>query len=258
MISIKNTIKLLCFGTSSIFAGTMANTDQFNTSLYFKLGSGGSYSMSAGIDNPNPVYWDASPQGYNGNIGQSAIYSAALGYNLSKIISSDFEFIYRPSYHYSKYQTSTAVNTIFFNGNKTRYFDVQSNSIMWNAYLHGGSYSNTLNLELIRGLFIQPFIGGGLGVGLNTVYNFHSILSTGMVKAIEATNLVTSLAWQLSAGVNFYNESNFNLGAGYRYYNGGRFSGNSYIINTTDTAPNWTGTVQANEFFIQLSYKVDQ
>lgn len=39
----------------------------------------------------DPVYWDASPQGYNGSVGNTAIYSAAFGYNYSQLISGDFE-----------------------------------------------------------------------------------------------------------------------------------------------------------------------
>ena len=249
-------VLLLSLASSVVYAGTMGPMDNFNPSLYFKVGSGGSYSMSAGINNPNPAYWDASPQGYNGDVGQSALYSAAIGYNYSQLISTDFEYIYRPSFNYTKYQTSTATNTIFFNGDKTRYFNLESNSLMWNIYLHGKGYSDTLTYHLYDNFFVEPFIGGGIGAAFNTVSNFHSILSTGSVKAIEANNLMTSLAWQFTAGVNFFNHDHLSLGTGYRYYNGQQFSSNSYIINTQDTAPNWTGTIQANEFFIQLNYKL--
>ena len=247
-------VLLLSLTSSAVFAGTMGPINTFFPSLYFKVGSGGSYSMPAGINNPDPAYWDASPQGYNGDVGQSALYSAAIGYNYSKLISTDFEYIYRPSFNYTKYQTSTATNTIFFNGDKTRYFNLQSNSLMWNVYLHGKGYSDGLIYQLHKNISVEPFIGGWIGAAFNTVSNFNSILSTGSVKAIEANNLITSLAWQFSAGLNFFNQEHFSLGTGYRYYNGQQFSGNSYIINSQDTAPNWTGTIQANEFFIQLNY----
>jgi hypothetical protein len=153
----------------------MAPSDKFQPSLYFKLGSGGSYSMQADINNPNPAFWDASPQGYNGDIGQSALFSAAMGYNYSKRISTDFEFIYHPSFNYTKYQTSTATNTIFFNGDKTRYFNLESDSIMWNMYFHGKGYSDALTYQVHNNIFVEPFIGGGIGAAFNTVSNFHSI-----------------------------------------------------------------------------------
>lgn len=80
----------------------------------------------------DPTYWDASPQGYNETVGNAAIYSAAFGYNYSQLISADIEYIYRPSYSYSKFQTSTSNTTSYYNGAKTRYFDLQSNSLMAN------------------------------------------------------------------------------------------------------------------------------
>jgi opacity protein-like surface antigen len=243
--------------SSAVLAGTMGPIDNFKPSLYFKVGSGGSYSMSAGINNPNPTYWDASPQGYNGDVGQSALYSAAIGYSYSKLISTDFEYIYRPSFNYIKYQTSTASQTIAFNGNKTRIFNLQSNSLMWNVYLHGKGYSDDLNYNVYDDIFMEPFVGGGLGVAFNTVSNFHSNRVDATVASIMNDNYKTSIAWQFSAGLNFYNTSNFNLGAGYRYYNGEGFASNSYIVNNQTIAPPWLGIIQANEFFVQLGYKID-
>lgn len=266
-MKIKKALLILSsLATTSVFAGTMGPVDTFTPSLYFKVGSGGSYSMPAGINNPDPTYWDATPQGYNGDVGQSALYSAAIGYNFSKLISSDFEFIYRPNFNYAKFQTSDAVSTVEFNGDKTRIFDLQSNSVMWNVYLHGKGYSDALNYQVYNDISVEPFVGGGIGVAFNTVSNFHSETTSGNPTAIMLDNSMTSLAWQFSAGLNFYNTGNFNLAAGYRYYNGEQFTSNSYTINTDTTnnvvegplnLPQWSGTIQANEFFIQLGYKID-
>jgi hypothetical protein len=47
------------------------------------------------------------------------------------------------------------------------------------------------------------------------------------------------------------------LGAGYRYYNGEIFSSGSTFIDWKKAAYPLTGTIQANEFFVTLSYKID-
>ena len=86
------------------FAGTMGVVvDTFNPSLYFKVGSGGSWSMNSDIQ-ADKKNWDPAYQGYNANLGSTALYSAAIGYNLNPLWSFDFDYIYRPSYQYDKYQ----------------------------------------------------------------------------------------------------------------------------------------------------------
>lgn len=248
----------LLLGSGSSMAGSMGSIDLnvFKQSAYIKLGSGGSYSMNTEVF-ANTAFWDASPQGYGGNVGNTIVYSAAFGYNYSPLISGDIEYIYRPSYSYSKFQTSTASTTPNFNGNKTRYFDLQSNSLMANLYLHGAAMSDSLKVDLWHAYAIEPFVGGGLGVGFNNVSNFHSVKTNGVYAAIQQDNFRTSLAWQLSTGLQLINNSNFNLAAGYRYYDGGNFSSGNFNIDTLSYATPWKGTVQANEFFITLAYRVD-
>jgi opacity protein-like surface antigen len=265
MLSLKNAmLGFTVLSSGVVFAGTMGPIEQdvFKQSAYIKLGSGGSYSMNSNIS-PNSAYWDVSPQGYDGNIGSTAIYSAAFGYNYSKLISADIEYIYRPSYTYSKYQTSTNASSVNFSGNKTRYFDLQSNSLMANLYLHGQGVSDKMKLDVSRGFSIEPFVGAGIGVAFNTMSNFHSVSvvtptgASGPVVSMLADNLRTSFAWQLSAGINLYNDTNFNLGAGYRYYNAGTMSSNNYWTDWQLVAEPWKTKMQANEFFVTLAYNVD-
>ena len=252
-------LPLLALSSSFAFAGTMGPVAEFNPSLYFKVGSGGSYSMNTGID-ANPTTWDPAIQGYDANVGKTALYSAAIGYNFTPLVSFDFEYIYRPSYHYSKFQTAAAsANTLNYSSDsKTRYFNLQSNSVMGNLYLHGKGLSDHLVWNTGYGFSLEPFIGAGLGVAFNTVSNFHTIRSTGVSQSFQPDNLRSSIAWQLSAGLNFYNDGNFNLGAGYRYYNGETFTSESTFIDWQNTTlyP-WSGTISANEFFITISYKID-
>jgi opacity protein-like surface antigen len=183
---------------------------------------------------------------------KTALYSAAVGYNPSDLYSVDVEYIYRPNYTYEKYQTSTAVDTIKFNGNKTRYFNLQSNSLMANLYLHGSNYARTFWQDFR----IQPFIGAGIGVGFNKVSNFHSEKDPAVgdyIVAVEQDRLRSSLAWQLSAGLEILSCNYLNLDAGYRYYNGGTYNSNNYVINTQDYGTPLSGVISANEFFVRLS-----
>jgi len=259
MITLKNAMLLITvLSSGAVFSGTMGSVSPnvFNQSAYIKLGSGGSYSMNANIV-ADPAFWDASPQGYNGKVGHTAFYSAAFGYNYTPLISGDIQYIYRPSYSYSKFQTSTALGTVDFNGDKTRHFDLQSNSLMANLYLHGAAMSNSLKVDLSNAHAIEPFIGGGLGVGFNTVSNFYSVKTNGVYAAIEPDNFRTSLAWQLSAGLQLINDTNFNLAAGYRYYNGGSFSSANFTTDYPSYNTPWNGTVQANEFFVTLAYRIN-
>ena len=255
---------VMLLGSGSAMAGSMGSIDPnvFKQSAYIKLGSGGSYSMNTNIS-ANPVDWDASPQGYNGNIGHTAIYSSAFGYNYSSLISGDIEYIYRPSYSYSKFQTSTAAGTINFAGNKTRYFDLQSNSLMANIYLHGQGLSDKMKWDLSSGFPMEPFIGAGIGVAFNTMSNFHAVSAAtpaganGPVVSMLPDQLRTSFAWQLSAGLNLYNDTHFNLGAGYRYYNSGTFNSNNYFTDWQIQTSPWKGKLQSNEFFVTLAYRID-
>ncbi len=270
MLSHKNILfglTLLSSGIAS--AGTMGPIDTFKPTSYVKLGSGGSYSMNTHINanNASSVFWDATPEGYNSSLGKTALYSAAFGYNYSPLISADMEFIYRPSYSYSKFQTSTDQGTVNPLGNKTRRFNLESNSLMANAYLHGAGWSDKLKINVHDHFNLEPFIGGGVGVSFNTLSNFHSVLTDNTIASTMADHFKTSVAWQLSAGLELLSDNAFSLAAGYRYYNGGRFESNNYLLANRATAANtglglhpitpWSGILQANEFFITFSYKLD-
>jgi hypothetical protein len=68
-------------------------------------------------------------------------------------------------------------------------------------------------------------------------------------------HLRTSLAFQFSTGLKLLNIKDYELAAGYRYYNATTFSSSHFIINTTDYGTPWKGIFQANEFFVNLEYK---
>lgn len=260
----KLSMTLLALTSSFGFAGTMGVVvDTFNPSLYLKVGSGGSWSMNSDIQ-PDNEDWAPAIQGYNANLGSTALYSAAIGYNLNPLWSFDFDYIYRPSYQYDKYQDFLPSSN-YSSVSRTRVFNLASNSLMANAYLHGKGLSDSLAWNVGSCYTLEPFIGAGLGVAFNTLYNFHSEYVDGEAIAIMNDNFRTSFAWQLSAGLNLFNDSHFNLAAGYRYYNGGTFTSNNYygyspengVGAYSEIASPWKGSLQANEFFVTLAYKID-
>ncbi len=224
--------------------------------VYVNVGSGGSYSLTSDIY-ADPVFWDAAPQGYNAALGSTALYSVALGYQVSPLLSADVEYIYRPKYSYSRYQTPPKRDASFFVGNVTRNFNLESNSLMVNAYLHGAAFPDMLVYKMGHEYFIEPFIGGGLGVSFNTMSNFKSLKPDGFYVSYALDNFRTSLSGQASAGLRLYNQSNFSLEAGYRYYNGGTFTSQNFVLDGTNLLTPWKGAVQANEFFLRLSYSFD-
>lgn len=234
--------------STSVFAGSMGG--ESSPQNYLKFSSGGSFSYTSHIY-ADPIYWDASPQGYNGKLGHSALYGVAGGRHFNPLWSGDIEFIYRPSFHYKKYQTSTAYNTIFFNGEKNRYFNFESNSLMANLYLNGSGLSDRFN-----NFGAEPFIGGGLGVAFNTIKDFHTQrFSDASFRGILQDHLRSSLAFQFSAGMRLITHSNYEFDLGYRYYNANTYSTSNFVINTIDYATPWKGTFQSNEFFVHLGYK---
>ena len=239
---------LFCWLLSlNVFAGDMGEKLH---KKYIKFSSGGSFSFNSSIY-ADPIYWDASPQGYQGTLGGSALYGIAAGAYVSPLWSGDIEFIYRPSFHYTKYQTSTAVDTIFFNGDKNRFFNFQSSSLMGNIYLHGSHV-----FEKFKNYGWEPFLGGGCGVAFNSMTEFHSQrFSDSMYRGILQDHLRTSFAFQFSAGLQLLNVSDYEFAAGYRYYNATTYSSSNFVINTTDYSTPWKGVFQANEFFINLAYK---
>lgn len=232
---------------------------------FISVGGGYSWSIHSDIC-ATTSYWDASPQGYDDDIGNSPIYTFGVGYHTNTIFSFLFETSYRPSYEYSRYQTSTITDTPGFIGNKTRYFKVSCTTFTFNGFLNKqGNYCNWT----FRNCFtIAPYVGGGLGVSYNTLYDFHSVLPhvSGQgyteVRSIMNYRQNTSFAGQAMIGLTTKINQRLSLDFGYRWFYGGYFKTNNYITNVNpgtptippSLAPPWKGKVRANELYVNLNY----
>ncbi|MBA2653464.1 MAG: outer membrane beta-barrel protein [Gammaproteobacteria bacterium] len=231
--------------------------------LYFKLETGCSHSRYTDI-NVDPRIWDAAIQGYGNDLGCSEFYGAAIGYQINPLLGADFSVIRRPSFEYQKFQTPPSADTPNFLGTKTRYFDFQDTSIMFNLTLYAAGLSDCLTLHVGRSAFIQPFIGAGLGIAYNTVENFHSVLGDdpnaflAPVSSIMLEETKSAFAWQLNAGLELVSGQNWHAGVGYRYFDGGRFNSNDFVINEilSQKVSPWQGDFRSNEGFVFLKYAI--
>ena len=222
---------MLCLsgGISASFAGAMGEiktcTDTSCMPWFLELGTGASFSNSASI-NYQPQYnnWDVPTTTYDSSLGTVPIYMAGIGYTLSPLLKIDASYSFRGQYKYAKhleYITAGVTNPL---GPSTYYFKLSSNSLMFSGTLYAkgleGSYPELKN-QLVREVgsygYIQPIIGGGIGVAYNTVTNFHTILDNGNYNTSglqDTTN--AAFAWQLNAGLDWQVTERFSFDVGYR------------------------------------------
>lgn len=233
-------------------------TDQAKN-VFITVGSGYSWSTHPDIS-VDTSFWDASPQGYNSSLGNSAIFNAEAGYIANPWLSFGLGVSYRGDYSYSQFQTSTAMNTPGFSSDKTRYFDLNSTALMANLYLNKFGNTHYLNYQFTPTIGIHPFVGAGIGVAYNEMTDFHSVLDNGTdVSSVMADNTEKSFAYQAMAGLMLELNKALSIDAGYRYFNGGDIQSNDYLQTATGAsvvAPAWTGTLQSNEVFLEINFAI--
>lgn len=243
------------------FAGTMGEIkscpDLSCMPWFLEFGAGVSWSNNANI-NTDPSRWDPAPEGYNSTLGTVPLYTAGIGYTINPLVSVDASYTFRGIYKYNKHQGSIVSNVTNPLGNRTRYFDLNSNALMFNGTLYGQGLSDRLVYEMNGFGLIQPIIGGGIGVSYNTISNFHTVLdSSSSVTSAMQDVTKASFSWQLNAGLEL-KKDRFRFDVGYRYFNAGSFVSNNALttrINaagtpiTTLTIPAWSSTLSANEIY---------
>ncbi|STX49158.1 Uncharacterised protein [Legionella hackeliae] len=225
--------------------------------FYIELGSGVSFSSRAGIS-ADTSFWDASPQGYNADLGNAPLFTAGLGYRVNNWFSFDITATNRSLYSYKKFQASTATSTINFQGNKTRFFDLSSNAVMLNSTLYGRALADHLLMHVTSNSTLEPILGAGIGTSYNTVSDFHSVLAnSNTVASIMQDNSRYAFAYQLMAGME-WQYKRLSVDVGYQYFDGGRFETNNYVFasSTPLIAPPWTGHLKTNEIFAAIKVAV--
>lgn len=244
----------------------------------FYLGAEGTYAMSlsAGID----INYTPSTSGayfgvgdYNNKLKQTLGYGLLAGYNLSDIFALELAYNNRPSFKYEKFQAFPTVNA-FSVGNRTRYFDLQSQTTMLNGVIHLASIFDVLK-AFKNSSNIEPFINLGAGFARNTVTNFHTTGSNNAPNDFRGTSYsqmtdktVYKLAAQAGLGLDYNLNSRWKAKVGYRFIYSGKFESQNYVLDNPDlssgvgkvstgnTISPWTGTLKANEVYLGLTYSL--
>ncbi|HAT8622063.1 TPA: hypothetical protein JD751_001333 [Legionella pneumophila subsp. pneumophila] len=248
--------------SSTALAGAMGETktcpDLGCMPWFVEFGTGVSWSTKSHI-NPDPSRWDPANEGYNSTLGNEPLYMAGIGYTINPLLSVDANYTFRGIYKYRKHQTALGASAVNPLGNKTRYFDLISNSLMFSGTLYGQGWSESLAYSMGNYGIIQPFLGGGVGVAYNTVSNFRTVTdNTNFVTSVLQDYTKASFAWQLNAGLEL-KKNRFGLDLGYRYFNAGSFLSNNALITrvnsvgtpiTTNLIPAWSSNLSANELYL--------
>ncbi len=235
---------------------------------YGLVGAGYAFSRKAGIDVGSD--WDPSDQGYDAKFTNSPFFFIGFGRTFCSWIDFDVTYSYYQPLHYQKYQTTTAPATPppgFAGPARTRFFDLDHQNLMFDLTLDTTSW---FCFGDCWGLNIRPIVGGGIGVGINTVSNFHTVgfegdggTTVGSTTSIGDPRRTTAFAWQVLAALRFgvCNCCPFSFDIGYRYYNGGRFNGPTSVVSNTATFAGsqipvsaWKGKFKANEVYFALNY----
>lgn len=234
-------------------AKTLPKPDTSN--LHAFAATGYAWSMNAGINNPQPGFWDASNEGYNSSLGNVSFFTLGFGYRCFEKLDVDFNYSFYDTFTYEKKQTSQ-------NGQsgdvRMRYFNLDNQSALFNFSLFPYAISlGSLRTEIV------PFIGLGLGVSMNYVSNFHTIGNdverVGSTTSTGEPVTTIAFAWQGMGGFRIHPKNKMlSIDIAYRYYNGGTFKGPSTITSFADNGEDFTGkplegTLQTNQIYFAFN-----
>jgi opacity protein-like surface antigen len=195
----------------------------------------GAYELSglrSTITNPSVIV--PAPAFNAVTIGDSAFAGAGVGYQFNNWFRFDVTAEYRTAAQYSA---------------------IQSYGNLWNlpcgarCYdLYHGEHSAAVFLanayfDLGTWYGITPYIGGGVGAGVNWLQNFYDISAQPAGGFGFAQNrMPTNFAWQIGAGLAYNVSPNLKLEVGYRYLDLGKMSTGTIICQGGGGCP---GEVQS-------------
>lgn len=262
----KNYLTGCCIGmmvSSSLLAGSMGD-EKIHRPWFVAIGTGYSWTLLPGIDNPNPSEWDASEQGYNSNLGNRGFLTFTLGKAIHEWVDVSVMSMMHENFNYQMFQSGFSSTPAFTGNQRNRYFTLNNKSILFNAFVHPEKFYEYQSMSY------RPFISAGIGYAYNYINNFYTVgnqvegdglPNVGSTDSIGSPVGTNAFAWQGSAGLSFHvKEYPVSFNTGYRYYDGGRFNGPSNIY-TNDSgflaSSPWSGQLKANQWFVEFQYTMD-
>lgn len=222
--------------------------------FYVQASAGASFSMKAKFGTLDPL-WDLAAEGYDARLGNVPLFGIGFGYNISPWLSTLLSTDWRGVYNYKQYQTVTQGGTVNPLGNKTRYFDLKNTNLMLSIIANGSGIDH-MYIDFNNGSMLTPFIGAGLGAAKNDLTNFHSVevANPGINKSYMNSKTAYSFAAQAMTGLTYVINKNFGVDLGYRFYYGGKFKTNDYVIDAKSSTAPWEAKLLTNEVFVNLKY----
>lgn len=229
---------------------------QKDSNFHAIVASGYAWSMEANIRSVDYSFWSSALDGYDSDLGSSPYIMLGFGYRFLNCCEVDFGYTLYGTFHYQKNQTDPLENK------RTRFFDLDHQSALFNFTYFPYAF-DLCKVEL------SPFIGGGLGVGINQVSDFETVyynptLGMGITTSIGSPHTRNSFAWQGTGGLRIHPmRSKLSLDIAYRYYNGGTFETPSLVTDYngldrgyTEKGKPWRGTLQTNQLYFSINFAI--
>lgn len=225
--------------------------------FYIKVGSGISFSESAHVV-ASPPTWNRAFQGYNSKLGNRPIAAFSVGCELLHLMDLEVSVSTRSTFKYRKFQTPFGGGDSY-----TREFDLDVIPILFSINLLGKNIP-CLNWNIACGK-VYPIIGAGIGVSHLLITNFRT---TGLppsggsapFESFSAENQYTlrkKFTYTALFGFEYNYKDCWAIGTGYRWFDGGKFSGPRFQRVSTGAAVDvageaWKMRFRSNEWFIEF------
>lgn len=226
-------------------------------SFYIKAGSGISFSDSANVTAPAPT-WNPAIQGYNSNLGDSAIASFSIGCELFHMIDLEAGISTRSTFKYRKFQTPVGGGDSY-----TREFDLDVVPFLFSVNLLGRDIP-CLNWDIACGN-LYPIFGAGVGVSNLFITNFRTTGlppsgSSAPFPSFSAENQYTlrkNFTYTVLLGLEYNHNDSWAIATGYRWFDAGSFKGPRFQRVSTGGAVDvsgeeWNMRFRSNEWFVEF------
>lgn len=247
-------------GVCVLLSSSLLATEYCEPLFYLRAETGPSFSGKADIKVDLSI-WDPAVEGYNSTLGVTPFVMGSFGVYINDWLSTGVSIAHRSKFSYRKKQTALPVaSTPGPLANKTRFFNLDTINFMFDVYANRSA--NSCFTYHVCGVTLIPYVGASIGWSENILYDFHSkldeeILISGVafdtVASIMTPSTKNAFAWQVQLGLDATVCGIVTLGLAYRYFDGGKFVSNDYVIDVIPgtlrpvVVPAWTGKLRAHE-----------